>query len=157
MTHPIKLASVFGGGVAFWFLLLTFPSQAATQVDRNNSIRLRGTIVRTIPCRGYTELEIQPAPPSPFLGPQELRFYSRKAVPVVAKGLLDPAIYSPGRVVRVLGRETAGSKKGPLLRAYRVELWPKGIDVEDLWDSGLYVRSFPPWSRDPFYPVWWGW
>jgi hypothetical protein len=121
------------------------------------TVRLRGTIVRAVPCRSRTELDIEPARPGPFLSVEEERLYSHKAVIVVAKGFLDPAIFSPGRVVRIVGVERTGPRGTPVLWARRLELWPRGVDVDDLWDSGLYVRAFPPWNRDPFYPVWWGW
>jgi Slp family outer membrane lipoprotein len=130
-------------------------AQAQAQGVTGERVRWGGDVVSTTPQTGDTCLEIvskplartaRPIPADETFG----RFIA------CASGFYDPAVYSPGREVTVVGtlEEPTSGKVGeydysfPRLRAESVYLWPK----RELRDVAYY--PYGVWG----YPGWgWGW
>jgi Slp family outer membrane lipoprotein len=139
----------------------TFPpltvAQAQAQAEGVTGERVRwgGAIVSTTPQTGETCLEVVSKPLGRTARPLSADDTFGRFI-ACASGFYDPAVYSPGRDVTVVGtleKPTTG-KVGqydysfPRVRAESVYLWPK----RELRDVAYYPYGF--WG----YPGWgWGW
>ena len=133
---------------------------AQVLADPNNYkgrvIMIGGRIVETVPKGETTEMIVLQLPLGTDYSPARRDESSGRFI-LIAKGFLDPAVYSRGReitaVAEVVGLETRNIGEKPygyaVLKALQIKLWPR---------SWAY---YPPAYWDPFWgpyfgPSFWG-
>ena len=135
------------------------PQQVVAQNARGGHVRWGGEIIKVEPKPDSTCFEVlsrelySDARPSRHDG-SDGRFIA------CSKGFYDPAVYTKGRELTVVG-QVAGTEQHPVgdynytyarVDAENVYLWPKRTTVVDPW-PGYYDPYWGPWAG-PF--GWWG-
>jgi outer membrane lipoprotein len=132
---------------------------------KGQRVMVGGDILSTQPRTGETEIELlarrldsDGAPDRGDQSPGRLLLRS--------PDFLDPAVYSPGRRITVIGTVSGveDRKVGdvpyryPVITLERVRLWPKDVVLESgyyPWAPWPYYDPYYFWPRRGFYP--WGW
>lgn len=131
------------------------PQQAASENAQGPRVRWGGEIIRVEPKSDRTCIEVlsrelhADARPNPR-GSSDGRFIA------CGKGFYDPAIYTQGREVTVVGR-LAGTERRKV-GEYDYTYATVDADSVYLWPHREYVTHHEPWwpyYYDPFWGPWW--
>jgi outer membrane lipoprotein len=126
----------------------------APEAHLNQKVVLGGEIVATTPRAGETEIEVLGRPLRRDDSPARTDASDGRFL-VVARQFLDPAVYTRGRRVSVVGTVTGEQERSigdqpyryPVIAAEQVRLWPPELPA--------YAYPYPwyPWYLGP---PWWG-
>jgi outer membrane lipoprotein len=139
---------------------------------RGERVVLGGEILATTPKVGQTEIEVLSRPLGESDAPKRTDRSDGRFL-AVTPDFLDPAIYSAGRRLTVLGTVVGGEERKlgelpyryPLIRVERMYLWAQDVllggypyygDPFLYGPPGFYVGGY--WGRrfpGPPYPFWW--
>ena len=152
---------------------LTIPElRRDADAHQGERVVLGGVILVTTPKVGQTEIEVLSRPLGEADSPRRTDQSDGRFL-VVTPDFLDPAVYSTGRRVSVLGTVTGGEERKlgelpyryPVIRAERMYLW-----AEDLALGGYPYYGYPlvygppgfygggywgPHFPGPLHPFWW--
>ncbi|RMF82126.1 MAG: hypothetical protein D6739_08590 [Nitrospirae bacterium] len=142
-------------------------AKALTEAARGLRVRWGGTIVKTTPRQGETCIEIVSHPLDRAGRPERTDATAGRFVACLP-GFLDPAVYTMGREVTVVGRIEAPVEgkigdhpyRFPKVAAETVYLWPREEPYYGPWwpDPFWYPYYFPYppyWPYGPYYGPWW--
>jgi outer membrane lipoprotein len=150
---------------------LTLPElRRDADAHQGERVVLGGVILATTPKVGQSEIEVLSRPLGEADAPKRTDQSDGRFL-VMTPDFLDPAVYSTGRRLSMLGTVVGGEERKvgelpyryPVIRAERMYLWPEDLGLGGYpyygypfvyGPPGFYVGGY--WGRRwPYYPYWW--